>query len=409
MNLVQLPVKDAKGNPLPGVDVTFTVTNPDGSTRQQTVTTDENGIAALPVTSDKAGSVKVEAEVGGVTSSTDLSFVAGDVVAENSSLETASASIEANGTDATVITLTLKDSNDNPVTGQTVTFSTTLGSIGSVTEGKNGVYTATLTAGKAAGTATLGVKVGGNALGVTGSVTLTPRAVGTAQSGLIASKASINADDRTGSTITLTAKDEYGDAITGLDLEFVTDLANTEITAVVDNNNGTYTASINGTKTGVANITVLSSGVALEGLSTTVTITPGAWNAAQDTPIMVVSQPTVYSRFTNNAYKRNYVNVEVLPLYDNYGNTIAGELTYTLGMASAKDINGETITISAASDQKRLSGVSGSYAIGSDSYLSQALADANGIVSTDVTITVTGVKDDFRTTPVNNKFVLGKG
>ncbi|MEX3041333.1 Ig-like domain-containing protein, partial [Serratia fonticola] len=46
VNLVQLPVKDAQGNPVPGFDVTFTVTNPDGSTRQQTVTTDENGIAS---------------------------------------------------------------------------------------------------------------------------------------------------------------------------------------------------------------------------------------------------------------------------------------------------------------------------------------------------------------------------
>ncbi|MEX3036237.1 Ig-like domain-containing protein, partial [Serratia fonticola] len=43
VNTVQLPVKDAQGNPVPGFDVTFTVTNPDGSTRQQTVTTDENG------------------------------------------------------------------------------------------------------------------------------------------------------------------------------------------------------------------------------------------------------------------------------------------------------------------------------------------------------------------------------
>ncbi|WP_447870331.1 Ig-like domain-containing protein, partial [Serratia fonticola] len=41
VNTVQLPVKDAQGNPIPGFDVTFTVTNPDGSTRQQTVTTDE--------------------------------------------------------------------------------------------------------------------------------------------------------------------------------------------------------------------------------------------------------------------------------------------------------------------------------------------------------------------------------
>ncbi|WP_447885409.1 Ig-like domain-containing protein [Serratia fonticola] len=41
VNTVQLPVKDAQGNPVPGFDVTFTVTNPDGSTRQQTVTTDD--------------------------------------------------------------------------------------------------------------------------------------------------------------------------------------------------------------------------------------------------------------------------------------------------------------------------------------------------------------------------------
>ncbi len=82
VNLVQLPVKDAQGNPLPGFDVTFTVTEPDGSTRQQTVTTDENGIATLPVTSDQAGSVKVEADVSGVTSSTDLSFVADDSTAK---------------------------------------------------------------------------------------------------------------------------------------------------------------------------------------------------------------------------------------------------------------------------------------------------------------------------------------
>ncbi|WP_447884887.1 Ig-like domain-containing protein [Serratia fonticola] len=33
VNTVQLPVKDANGNPIPGFEVTFTVTEPDGSTR----------------------------------------------------------------------------------------------------------------------------------------------------------------------------------------------------------------------------------------------------------------------------------------------------------------------------------------------------------------------------------------
>ncbi|HHQ6555377.1 TPA: Ig-like domain-containing protein, partial [Serratia fonticola] len=101
VNLVQLPVKDANGNPVPGFDVTFTVTNPDGSTRQQTVTTDENGIASLPVTSDKAGSVKVEADVGGVISSTELSFVADNATAtiDENGLTAEAGSTVANGTD----------------------------------------------------------------------------------------------------------------------------------------------------------------------------------------------------------------------------------------------------------------------------------------------------------------------
>ncbi|WP_447876745.1 Ig-like domain-containing protein, partial [Serratia fonticola] len=101
VNTVQLPVKDAQGNPVPGFDVTFTVTEPDGSTRQQTVTTDENGIASLPVTSDKAGNVKVEAEVGGVTSSTDLSFVADSSTAkiDENGLTAEAGNTVANGTD----------------------------------------------------------------------------------------------------------------------------------------------------------------------------------------------------------------------------------------------------------------------------------------------------------------------
>ncbi|WP_447889777.1 Ig-like domain-containing protein, partial [Serratia fonticola] len=97
----------------PGYDLSqdFTVTEPDGSTRQQTVTTDENGIASLPVTSDKAGSVKVEAEVGGVTSSTDLSFVADNATAtiDENGLTAEAGNTVANGTDVNTVQLPVKD------------------------------------------------------------------------------------------------------------------------------------------------------------------------------------------------------------------------------------------------------------------------------------------------------------
>lgn len=353
--------------------------------------------------------MKVDANVGGVTSSIELSFVAGEVAAINSSLETGVTRIVANGTDTTLITLTLKDSNNNPVIGQTVTFSSTLGTLSSVTEGDNGVYTATLTAGVAPGITTLHAKVGSNPLDLTTSVTLVPVPVDSEQSTLMPSKASINADDRTGSTLTLTAKDANGNAIKDLDLELLTDLANTEITAVVNNNNGTYTARINGTKAGVANITVLSSGVMLEGLSTAVTITPGAWNAAQSTPVMGVTRQTVDVRQRGDVFLRNYVTLQALPLYDKHGNTISGELIYNLSGARLTSVTSVVSSVLGANGMIMKSDGTATYSPATDAYKTEAEAYANRFISTDVTVTVTGIKDDFKTTTVNKVFKLGAG
>ncbi len=174
INTVQLPVKDAQGNPVPGFDVTFTVTNPDGSTRQQTVTTDENGIASLPVTSDKAGSVKVEADVGGVTSSTDLSFVAdsGTAKIDENGLTGKPGNTVANGTDVNLVQLPVKDAQGNPLPGFDVTFTVTNpdGSTRqqTVTTDENGIASLPVTSDKAGS-----VKVEADVGGVTSSTDLT--------------------------------------------------------------------------------------------------------------------------------------------------------------------------------------------------------------------------------------------
>ncbi|HHQ6593660.1 TPA: Ig-like domain-containing protein, partial [Serratia fonticola] len=166
VNLVQLPVKDAQGNPVPGFDVTFTVTNPDGSTRQQTVTTDENGIASLPVTSDKAGSVKVEADVGGVTSSTDLTFVADNSTAkiDENGLTAEAGNTVANGSDVNTVQLPVKDAQGNPVPGFDVTFTVTNpdGSTRqqTVTTDENGIASLPVTSDKA-GSVKVEADVGG--------------------------------------------------------------------------------------------------------------------------------------------------------------------------------------------------------------------------------------------------------
>jgi len=65
-NEVTATVLDQDDNPMANRDVVFTVTNVDGTTYTQTVTTDGDGKAPLPITSTLAGDVSVTAEVEGM-------------------------------------------------------------------------------------------------------------------------------------------------------------------------------------------------------------------------------------------------------------------------------------------------------------------------------------------------------
>ncbi|WP_447876739.1 Ig-like domain-containing protein, partial [Serratia fonticola] len=225
VNTVQLPVKDAKGNPVPGVDVTFTVTEPDGSTRQQTVTTDEHGIASLPVTSDKVGSVKVEAEVGGVTSSTDLSFVAdsGTAKIDENGLTAEAGNTVANGTDVNLVQLPVKDANGNPIPGFDVTFTVTEpdGSTRqqTVTTDEHGIASLPVTSDKAGS-----VKVEAEVGGVTSSTDLSFVADNSTakidENGLTAEAGNTVANGTDVNTVQLPVKDAQGNPIPGFDVTF---------------------------------------------------------------------------------------------------------------------------------------------------------------------------------------------
>ncbi|MHA3316560.1 Ig-like domain-containing protein, partial [Yersinia pseudotuberculosis] len=318
--------------------------------------------------------------------------------------------IEANGSDTSVVTLTLRDNNNNPVTGQTVVFTSPLGTLGNVTEQASGLYTATLTAGTVSGVASLSVSVGGNALGVTGNITLAPGALDAARSILAVNKPSINADDRIGSTITFTAQDAQGNSITGLDIVFTTDLENSQIMTVVDHNDGTYTANINGTQTGIANIAVQSSGATIAGLAATmVTITPGAWNTTQATPVMTLALPTTACQLKSGVYKRNMIGIVTHELYDNYGNEINGILTYNIAPATFTTVTSQSLVTIAATGLTQESNVFLHDTLNTDAYTSQTACYAERIATVNITITVTAITDDFKTSTVNKVFILGTG
>lgn len=81
-------------------------------------------------------------------------------------------SILANGTTTSTITVQLKDSSNANLTsnGGTVIVTTTSGTLGTVVNNNNGIYTVTLTSSSTAGTATLGFSINGTTATATATV-----------------------------------------------------------------------------------------------------------------------------------------------------------------------------------------------------------------------------------------------
>ncbi|HHU4047297.1 TPA: invasin domain 3-containing protein [Enterobacter cloacae] len=411
---VTLSLKDAHDNAISGQTVAFNSSLSGSSV--SSVTDNGDGTYTAKLTGITAGTATIAATVGGnafgVTSaSVTLTADSNNPSTTRSTLTASPVSIVADGAEASTVALMLKDANNNAISGQTVAFSSSLtgSSVSSVTDKGDGTYTAQLT-GTTSGTATLTVTVGGRAFGVTAAtVTLTPGAVDASGSTLTASKASINADDTVGSVITFTAKDVNGNPVTGLTTKFVTTLADTTITSVVDHNDGSYTANITGTKTGVADISVQVAGTVVSGVNANVTITSGNWDATKSPDLIKLTQPVQQCILNSGKYKRVHTIVEALPLYDTHGNSIPGKIVFTTGKAHITTVKGTKYDINGSSGNTLAVGNTSSRTGTSDSYSTESACKAEGVVKTDQTVTVTGIIDDFGTKSFTKDYKLGSG
>ncbi|MEX2154943.1 MAG: invasin domain 3-containing protein, partial [Gemmatimonadaceae bacterium] len=101
----------------------------------------------------------------GVTRTVPLT-VAQSVSTTRSTIIPAATTITANGTSSTVVTVQLKDANDNNIAfgGSTVTLAASVGTLGAVTDAGNGRYTATLTSSTTSSTATVTGTANGSAI-----------------------------------------------------------------------------------------------------------------------------------------------------------------------------------------------------------------------------------------------------
>ncbi|HEN3636220.1 TPA: Ig-like domain-containing protein [Yersinia enterocolitica] len=152
-NALSATVKDAYGNPLPNIDVTFTVADGAATPARQTVKTNGSGLAQAALMSTVAGDNRVTVTSLGSTPAEKVStFISGSVSASSSTLTVSPTSIVANGTATSTLSFTARDVNNNPLTGRTIAFAisgtgATRSKVGTVTGSSNGVYTATPTAG----------------------------------------------------------------------------------------------------------------------------------------------------------------------------------------------------------------------------------------------------------------------
>jgi adhesin/invasin len=155
-------VKDAKGNPVKDVVITYIANQTDKLRFASMKPTDANGIATANVYSTLTGTKTIIATITNDTTgkSTKVTFVAGAIKASNSTLEVSNSSImPADGISSMTLTLTAYDQFANKATGAKVSFKVANldgAKISAVTE-EDGVYTATLTSGTKAGTGNITV------------------------------------------------------------------------------------------------------------------------------------------------------------------------------------------------------------------------------------------------------------
>jgi adhesin/invasin len=254
---ITVQLKDAGGGNLTSGGHAVTLATTLGTL--SAVTDNGNGTYTATLTSTTTGSATVSGAVNAapIVSTASVTFTSTAAVPSpaTSTITASPASVPANGTSASTITVQLKDAGGNNISvgGHAVTLSTTLGTLSAVTDNGNGTYTATLTS-TTTGSATVSGTVNAAPIVSTAGVTFTAVAVAPspATSTISASPNTVLADGISVSTITVQLKDAGGNNITGGGPAVTLSTTLGTLSAVTDNGNGTYTATLRSTVAGAA-------------------------------------------------------------------------------------------------------------------------------------------------------------
>lgn len=313
---VTVQLKDANGNSLTASGGSVTLSTTAGTLGP--VSDKGDGTYTAIVTSPTTvGTGVVSAKLNGqaLSQTANVKFIPGAASASQSVLSASPTTLTANGSSKSTITVQLKDANGNNLTasGGTVTLSTTEGTLGAVTDRRDGSYTAQLTAPTTAGTATVSGKVSGTSMSQTATVGFVPGPASAAKSTVTAALSSITADGRSSTTIAVQLRDANGNNLTVSGGPVTLSTTAGTLGAVTDHGDGSYTAELTApTAAGKATISGKLSGTSLS-QTAAVTFVPGASSAAKST--LTVSPGTLTADGTSKA-------TVTVHLKDAYGNSL---------------------------------------------------------------------------------------
>ncbi|ACY83170.1 putative invasin [Edwardsiella piscicida] len=340
-----LALKDIHDNPISGQRVAFISSENTGITVSST-TDDGSGNYSATLSGTHAVSTQITVTVNGVALAIDAKTVnltadSSNPDAAKSSLKATPKTIVANGSDASTLTLTLKDVNGNLISGQTVAFISSEHdgiTVSGTTDNGNGDYSATLQGTRAIGTQ-ITVTVNGQPLAVSAAtVTLTADSShpDSARSTLVAAPTQIVTDSTQASTLTLMLmlKDINDNPISGQDVAFISsEKDGIHLTATAEKGNGSYSATLTGTRAGTTEITVTVGGKALAVHAATVTLI--ADSSKPDATLSTLEANPYNLEATTGASGRATLT---LTLKDVHGNPIAGqEVVLSTDLGSISD------------------------------------------------------------------------
>jgi hypothetical protein len=334
---VSVTARDAHGNAVPGATVTFS--SPEDT--DTTLTTDAAGAATGMMSFSSSGLHEVRAVINGTpVDQAALVFVAAGAVSGDSSLILANPPSIVAGAGTATVTVTARDSLGSPIPDAAVLISasgadnTLVQPSGPTTAA--GQATGTLTSTKAE-LKTVSAQIDGTDVVQTVAVVVTPASVSAQQSSLSTSSASTPASNTV--TLTATARDEFGNLISGATVEFFATGSDNTLTALaLTDLNGEATSVFSSTRAEAKTLSVRIDAVDIDE-TVSVQVTPGPASASQSSLVagpasVPMGDPTTITVTARDAFDNLLTGAPVELLATGSGNTLSGAtLTDASGVA----------------------------------------------------------------------------